>query len=115
VIEYIEWVHALQGPEAALEAISDLRAKFGQDLSFSYFEAYFHAESGDLETARRLGETFAARISDESSPQPHYLRAYIAFTAGDLEGAAAYVDRALELDPRHLIAERLHNEIEAAR
>ncbi len=115
MIEYIEWIHALEGPEAAIQAINRLREESSADLSFSYFESYFYAEIGDLATAADLAEEFEMRIGDDTSPQPHYLRAYIAFKAGDLESAGASIDRALELDPRHLIAERLKKEIEAAR
>jgi len=114
MIEYVEWIHALDGPEAALEAIQDLREASGEALSFSYFEAYFYAELGHLTTARKLAGAFRKAINDPTAPQPDYLDAYIAYQAGNLPRARTLIDRALALDPRHLIAERLAKQIEAA-
>ena len=112
-IEYIEWVHARRGPAAALEEVDRLNARDVGRLSFSYFPAYFHAELGNFEVAHELAQDFA-RAMDETAPQPHYLRAFIAFKEGDLLRAQHDVERALGLDGRHLLAERLRAQIEAA-
>ena len=112
-IEYIEWVHARRGPAAALEEVERLNARDVGRLSFSYFPAYFHAELGNFEVAHEMAHDFA-RAMDETAPQPHYLRAFIAFKEGDLLRAQHDVERALGLDDRHLLAERLRAQIEAA-
>lgn len=115
LIEYIEWIHALDGPEAALAAIARLQGARGPAIDFSYFSAWFHAELGQLETARRQASAFRQRINDPGAPQPHFLDAYLHFEAGNLEAATASVERALALDPRHLLAARLQSRIDAAR
>ena len=111
-IEYVEWVHALEGPAAALEAVDRLRGD--GDPSFAYFPAWFHAELGNRQRASTLAERFTREIDDPTSPQPHYLRAYLAFEEGRHDEAHALIERALALDPRHLLADRLRREIEAA-
>ena len=115
MIEYVEWIHALEGPAAALAEIERLREARGSATSFGYFPAWFHAELGQHDTARRLASAFTRRIDDASSPQPHYLNAYLAFSAGDLDAARLAIARALALDPGHLLARRLQNTIAAAR
>jgi len=114
MIEYVEWVHALEGPEAALQEIERLRSTMGQGLDFSYFPAYFHAELGQLTIARKRASEFAARIDDPGSPQPHYLNAFLHYQAGDLTQAQQAIERALALDSRHLLAQRLQGLIERA-
>jgi tetratricopeptide (TPR) repeat protein len=112
-IEYVEWVHNLQGPVSALQTIERIQRSIEDEVSFSYFPAYFEAELGNHARAAALADRFAARIDDRSSPQPHYLRAYLAYERGDLEAAQASIARALALDPRHLIAERLQRQLTA--
>jgi len=115
MIEYVEWIHALDGPAAALAAIDSLRAASAADLDFSYFPAWFHAELGRLDEARRLAAAFRNTIDDPGAPQPYFLEAYLHFEAGDLKAAKESVERALALDSRHLLAARLRNRIDAAR
>jgi tetratricopeptide (TPR) repeat protein len=112
VIEYIEWVHALSGPGAALEAVDRLRRD--GEPSFSYFPAWFHAELGNRQRARELAEQFTQAIDDPTSPQPHYLHAFLALQEGQYDEARRAISRALELEPRHLLADRLRREIEEA-
>jgi tetratricopeptide (TPR) repeat protein len=114
MIEYVEWVHALDGPEAALATIDRLRAARGTAIDFSYFPAWFHAELGELGTARRLAAAFRDQVADPDAPQPYFLEAYLHFEAGDLRAAAESVERALALDPRHLLAARLRDRIDAS-
>jgi tetratricopeptide (TPR) repeat protein len=112
VIEFIEWVHALKGPEAALSEVARIGAG---EQGFSYFPAYFEAELGRFDRARALAEEFAAGFGDPLVPQPHYLNAYISYELGQFEVANQHVARALELAPRHLIAQRLQKKIAEAR
>lgn len=112
VIEYIEWVHALNGPEAALSEVARIGAG---EQGFSYFPAYFEAQLGRFDRARALADEFAAGFSDPLVPQPHYLNAYISYQLGQFDAAEQHVARALELAPRHLIAQRLQNLIAEAR
>ena len=112
LIEYVEWVHALDGPAAALDAVDRLHREGGH--SFSYFPAWFHAELGNRVRARDLARRFSQSIDDPTSPQPHYLHAFLAYQEGELEEAREAVSIALKLDARHLLADRLRREIEAA-
>ena len=61
-----------------------------------------------------LADAFAAGIGPEDVPQPHYIDAYLHLQRGDLPAARAAINRALALDPRHLLAVRLQQQIEAA-
>ncbi len=112
LIEYIEWVHAIEGAVGALEEIERLRM---QDLyagvSLSYFPASFYAESGDWFSATRAFQQFVAGLPAEQLPQPHFACALLAFEHGEYAPALMEVDRALVLDPRHLLAERLRRRI----
>lgn len=111
IIEYMEWVHALEGAEAALRVVEDLRGAVDTPLYFSYFPAWFEAELGNHERAAAMADDFAARLNDPDAPQPYYLRAFLAQQRGELEVARQQIEKALRLDPRHLLASRLRAEI----
>lgn len=115
LIEYVEWIHATTGPEGALQAVESLSKKVetAAPRGFSYFPAYFHAELGEFEQANRLAAVFEARMPLEDLPQPHYLRAFIAFKSNAIALASTEIDQALRLDPDHLLAQRLKLQIEA--
>ncbi|MEE4278131.1 MAG: hypothetical protein V2I82_06665 [Halieaceae bacterium] len=107
IIEYVEWVHALEGPQAALDAVESIQASRAQNIDFSYFPIHFEAELGHHERAAEMAEAFAQRIDIPDAPQPHFLSALLAFERGDFDEAESEASRALALDPRHLLAERL--------
>ncbi|WOJ93025.1 hypothetical protein R0135_14740 [Congregibacter variabilis] len=114
-VEYIEWIHAEQGPQMALEAIQKMsQERPGDGARFSYFPAYFHAELGAYEQATELARQFVQGLGPGDWPQEHYINAFIAYQLGDYSAASQSVKQALVLDPRHLIAERLSKKIDAA-
>ncbi|MEL7047082.1 MAG: hypothetical protein AAGL66_19025, partial [Pseudomonadota bacterium] len=111
IIEYMEWVHALDGPEAALRVVEELRGAAETPLYFSYFPAWFEAELGNHEKAAALADDFAKRLNEPDAPQPYFLQAFLAQQRGELEVARQQIEKALSLDPRHLLASRLQAEI----
>lgn len=113
-IEYVEWLHALEGPERALEEVARANDLSIRGSSFSYFPAYFAAELGDLGSAERLAANFVSTLELDEPPQAHYINAYIHYQSGEYQLAKERVSRALQLDPRHLIAQRLDADIDAA-
>ncbi|MFK7831000.1 MAG: hypothetical protein AB8B57_14570 [Congregibacter sp.] len=116
LIEYVEWIHASSGPQGALEAVAELTSQsvVAASRGFSYFPAYFHAELDQLEQATTLADEFAQRLPKTELPQPHYVRAFIALRASDLELAKTEIDKALSLDSKHILAQRLKAQIDAA-
>ncbi len=111
VIEYMEWVHALEGPEAALAVVEKLHGESDAPLYFSYFPAWFEAELGNHERAAALAGEFDARLNDPDAPQPYFLRAFLAQQRGETQIARQQIETALTLDPRHLLASRLQAEL----
>ncbi|WP_439108132.1 tetratricopeptide repeat protein [Congregibacter sp.] len=114
-IEYIEWIHAKHGPQRALDEIQKMRKEEGPHVSrLSYFPAYFHAELGEYERAKKVAREFVNQLPPGEWPQEHYIEAFIAFERGDYALADTAVERALQLAPRHLIAQRLNKKIKQA-
>lgn len=114
-VEYIEWIHAEQGPQKALEAIQKMSQERPSDsVRLSYFPAYFHAELGEYDQATELARQFVQELGPGDWPQEHYISAFIAYQLSDYAAASQSIKQALLLDPRHLIAERLRKKIDAA-
>ncbi|MDP5053558.1 MAG: hypothetical protein NWP69_07205 [Congregibacter sp.] len=114
-VEYIEWIHAQQGPENALTAIEEMQEQDStSSVRMSYFPAYFYAELGDYPRATALAEQFVESLGPGDWPQAHYIAAFIAYQREDYAVASDAINRALRLDPKHLIAQRLRKEIDAA-
>lgn len=114
-IEYIEWIHALYGPARALEIIETMSEDENiADRGFSYFPAHFHAELGLLEEAQALARIFEDRLPQTELPQAYFLGAFLAFQKSEFDTALTKVNKALDLDPLHQLADRLKVKIEAA-
>lgn len=114
-IEYLEWIHAKHGPGVAISEIERMRNENPIYVSrLSYFPAYFYAELGDYDQANTLAETFVGQLGPGEWPQVHYIRAFIAYERGDYPAAQMLIRKALVLDPRHLIAQRLQKKIDTA-
>lgn len=112
MIEYVEWVHALQGPAVAIATVEGLMQSSDDDsLSFSYFPAELYAELGDFDRARELASVFTQRQSGSDFPQPHFIKALIYFHEGSMESAKIAVEAALDRDPKHILAQRLRSKI----
>ncbi|GAB5415185.1 MAG: hypothetical protein Cons2KO_27880 [Congregibacter sp.] len=107
LIEYIEWVHALRGPRAAIDAAQSMSDLHKEPPSFSYFLASFYAELGEFEKAWALERDFSSVLDAAVYPQVFYLRALIWAAQGDKAAAKRAVQKALALDSRHLLAQRL--------
>lgn len=112
LIEYIEWVHALDGAQAAISAAQTMNSLYQSSPSYSYFLAYFHAELKNFSTAIQLENEFSTRLDAQIHPQPFYIRAFIALQRGQYEAAQTAIEKALEIDPKHLLAQRLAREID---
>lgn len=114
-IEYLEWVHAKHGPREAVREIERMHKENPHYVSrLSYFPAYFYAELGDYEQAMALAERFVGQLGPGEWPQVHYIRGFIAYERGDYAAAQMLIKKALALDPRHLIAQRLQKKIDTA-
>lgn len=111
LIEYIEWVHALDGPQAAIAAAQTMNSLYQSSPSYSYFLAYFHAELKNFSTAIQLANEFSTQLDAQVHPQASYIRAFIALQQGQRETARRSIERALEIDSKHLLAQRLAREI----
>lgn len=113
LIEYLEWLHARDGAEAALSAINILQAS-GKSLSpfLTFFTAFLNAELGYKERASLAATVFERVLNDPLLPQPYYLYAHVYRHDGRFQEAKSMIDRAVGLDPNHLMAKRLQTEID---
>lgn len=113
--EYIEILHAVQGPREALDSILALTTKYSADNPFLLaYQAALHSELEDFDRALDLAEQLETSLDDPSFPKPYTVYANIYFDMDSLELAKEYADMAYFLDPHNLDASRLQAQINAA-
>lgn len=113
--EYIEILHSLQGPEAALDSLAVLTTSAQRDNPFLRgFAASLEAERGNFSQAIEHAQRLAQLQGDRLLPKSYAVFADVYFQMDSLTLAKQYADRAVELDPRNLDASRLQTRINAA-
>ena len=108
--EYIEFVHANQGPQSA---ISEFDMLFNNPPPFMVgYKAQMLAELGQFEAAWNQAKLLEEMIDIEKAPYSRMVRAKIHHEMGNTEKALMEVNMALEMDSGHILAQRLKIELE---
>ncbi len=110
--EYIEMLHALHGPEKALDSLDVLTTATQKENPFllGYF-ATMKAELGDYKSALAAAYRLKEKTVDTTIPKPYVVLADVYFKMNQLDSAKSNVDKAYGLDPRNLDASRLKQKI----
>jgi tetratricopeptide (TPR) repeat protein len=112
--EYIEVIHGIYGAKASLDTLAKHQKEGLKTIPFLLsYKAQMHAELKEFESALRATKSLEKRINDKVSPIIPFTYGYIAFEKGDYEEASIWIERTLQLDPKHVIAQRLHQKIKA--
>lgn len=110
--EYIEVIHRNHGPQAALDSLDLLAANDEQQLPFLLgYAVQLYAELSEFEIAIGKANQLEALFEGKVSPKPHAVSADLYFKMGELDEAESAVDKALEIDPGNIDAQRLKKKI----
>lgn len=111
--EYIEVLYAGYGPQIALDSLQILTSEKEREehLFFKSYASSLEAELGNYEQALVYANEIVAE-SEMAAANPHVIFADIYFKMDSLQLAKKYIDKALALDPKHIIAQRLKRDIE---
>ncbi|WP_273567658.1 hypothetical protein [Maribacter halichondriae] len=112
--EYIEFLHAVHGPEIALDSLIILTSPAQKENPFLLgYSASMNAEVGNFELALQQAKRLQEVIGDSAIPKSYAVLADVYFQMDSLELAKINADRANMLDPRNLDASRLKSKIDA--
>ncbi len=112
--EYVEVVHSLHGPRAALDTLAVIAMDAQRDNRFLLgFAASLEAELGNFEKALELARRLEQVQADTTLPKSYAVYADIYYQMDSLKLAKQYAARAVALDPRNLDASRLKTRIDA--
>lgn len=106
--EYVETIHALDGAKAAITAIQEILTPSQRTVPFFVgYRATLEAELGNHDRALELAKEFDRMLGNPRFPQPYMIYAGIYAQMGRTEAAKQAVDKAVELDDQHLIAQAM--------
>jgi len=113
--EYIEILHAMDGPELALDSIASLstQEQLNNPFLLGYRSALL-AELQDYEGAMEMAVQLEWELDNAALPKSHTVYANLYFDMDSLAKAKQYADFAYFLDPNNLDASRLRDQIDAA-
>ena len=78
---------------------------------FISYSATLESDLGNFEKALSIADDFNAQINDPNIPQPYVLYGSIYLKMDSLSLATSNIDKALQLDPNHIFAQRFKNQI----
>ena len=111
--EYIEIIHAVHGANAALDSLEKLVTEDQSNLPFFIsYSASLEVELGNFDKALELAELLKLTLNDSLMPEQYVLKANIYFKMDSIKMAKQFVEKAVELDSMHLIAEGLKKKID---
>lgn len=110
--EYIEVIHGIYGPKASLDTL-EKQQKEGLKITpfLLSYKAQLHAELKDFDSALRASKALEKRLNDNNLPIIPFTYGYVAYEKGDYEEAEIWIERTLQLDSKHVLAQRLHQKI----
>lgn len=110
--EYIEVIHGIYGAKAALDSLEKQQREGLVLIPFLIsYKAQLLAETKEFDQATETAKELEKKLNNPDLPIIPFTYAYIAFEKGDYEKAATWIDRTLQLDSKHVIAQRLHKKI----
>lgn len=111
--EYIEILHARYGPKAAIDSLHVLATPAQKELPFlNSYEAMMQAELGKFDKALSLASRLRKKLNDPNLSSTYATYAEIYFQMDSLALAKKEVNKALTLEPNHIIAQRLQLKID---
>ena len=112
--EYIEWLHFIHGPRAALDSLKKLATKEQMKLGFYIsYAASLALELDKVEEAITLSKTLQPLMIDSTYTSYLKLKAEIYIAQDSLQKAKHYIDQVVKIDPKHIIALGLQSDITA--
>jgi len=112
--EYIEFLHAVHGPEIALDSLAILTLPAQKENPFLLgYAASTNAEIGNFDLALQKANRLQEVIGDTTIPKSYAVLADVYLQMDSLELAKINADRANMLDSRNLDASRLKTKIDA--
>lgn len=113
--EYIEILHAIYGPQQAIDSLHKLASPRQRNIPFYIsYEAIMDAELGNFKAALSKADDLSLKLNNPSYSSQHALYADIYHKMDSLVLAKKYIDTAVHLEPKHIIAQRLKKQIDAA-
>jgi len=111
--EYIEIIHALQGPQPALDSL-DYYIKTGHqsNIFLAGYRASMLAEQGQFSDALIIADDLAQQLDPQTYPKPNAVYADIYYQQKEYLKALPYAQKGSQLDPRNLDLSRLLTKIE---
>lgn len=112
--EYIEWLHLIHGPKAALDSLEKLATKEQKKLGFYIsYKASLALELGRLEDAILLSKNLKPLMKDSTYTSYLKLKAEIYMSQDSLQKAKQCIEQIVKIDPKHIIALSIQSEIKA--
>lgn len=103
--EYIEWLHFIHGPRAALDTLNKLATDRQMKLGFYIgFSASLELELGNVDRAISLSKRLKELMIDSSYTRYLSLKTEIYLAQDSLIKAKETIDRVVNIDPNHIIA-----------
>lgn len=113
--EYIEILHAVEGPALALDSINLLSTPEQMNNPFLLgYRSALLTELEDYEGAMEMALRLERQLDNAALPKTHTVYANLYFDMDSLAKAKQYADFAFFLDPNNLDASRLRDQIDAA-
>jgi len=113
--EYIELLHAMYGPNTALDSLLHHVSERPPFIPFMIsYEATLLAELGKFQEALEKARLFKQSLDSGNCPEEFVVMGNIYFQMGRLNTAREYITKAISLDSRHLIALSILVRIEKA-
>ena len=110
--EYIEWLHFIHGPKAALDSLKSLATKRQMKLGFYIsYSASLELELGNIYKAIALSENLKELMKDATYTSYMKLKAEIYMAQDSLSKAKQYIDRVVKIDRNHIIALGMQSQI----
>ncbi|WP_299764112.1 hypothetical protein [uncultured Dokdonia sp.] len=112
--EYIEVLHAKYGAQQALDSLHVLASQKELDELpfFKSYSASLEAELGNYIQALSYANQVLEMSKGETIANPQVVFADVYFKMDSLQLAQKYIDKAVALDPKHIIAQGLKTTIE---
>ncbi len=110
--EYIEVIHGIYGAKASLDTLEKQQKEGFKITPFLLsYKAQLHAELNDFDAALKASKALEKRLNDNNLPIIPFTYGYVAYEKGDYEEAEIWIERTLQLESKHVLAQRLHQKI----
>lgn len=112
--ELIEVIHGIYGPAAALDSLQNQIQKGGSLNPFLIsYTAQMQAETKNFELALQTAKHLESILKNPDLPIIPFTYAFIHFEKGAYQEARNLINRTLELDKNHTLAQRMRSQLEA--